>query len=170
MTSRTDDLTVHVRYKDVEKTFSGNIEQVWQGLTRFFFEFLPTFEIAQKLMLKVDINEVAKNLEGLITFSKEGPNVLVTRNKLTDSEALTLWLLASYVGNQLGILSSDAISKEELQVKIGKDAKITSTRVGELAKNQIVARTDDEKYRITSFGVVQMQKDILPRIRAKTSV
>jgi hypothetical protein len=30
-------------------------------------------------------------------------------------------------------------------------------------------KTADEKFRITTFGVAQMQKEILPRIRAKTS-
>jgi hypothetical protein len=28
-------------------------------------------------------------------------------------------------------------------------------------------RTIDEKYKMTTFGLVQMQKDILPKIRAK---
>jgi hypothetical protein len=30
-------------------------------------------------------------------------------------------------------------------------------------------KTADEKFKITTFGVVQMQKEILPKIKAKTS-
>ena len=59
-------------------------------------------------------------------------------------------------------------SKEELQTKLGKDAKITSTRLGELVKNEMALRTVDEKYKMTTFGLVQMQKDVLPKIRSKT--
>ena len=74
------------------------------------------------------------------------------------------------MGRKLGMIDSDAISKEELQAKLGKSGKITSTRLGELVKNDVITKTADEKFRITTFGVVQMQKEALPKIKAKTSV
>jgi predicted transcriptional regulator len=45
-----------------------------------------------------------------------------------------------------------------------------STRLGELVKSDMVVKTADDKYRLTTFGVVQMQKEVLPRIRAKLAV
>jgi len=80
-----------------------------------------------------------------------------------------LWLLASYVGFQLSLVGSDCVSKEELQAKLGKSGKIASTRLGELVKGDVVAKVADDKYRITTFGVVQMQKDIISKIKAKIS-
>jgi predicted transcriptional regulator len=59
------------------------------------------------------------------------------------------------------------MSKEELQARLGKSGKITSTRLGELVKSDVVVKTADDKYRITTFGLVQMQKDIIPKIKAK---
>jgi hypothetical protein len=56
-----------------------------------------------------------------------------------------------------------------LQAKLGKSGKITSTRLGELVKNDSVAKTADEKFRVTTFGVSQLQKDLLSKIKAKTS-
>ena len=94
---------------------------------------------------------------------------MVSRSKLTDNETLSLWLLAYYAGHSLGMLQNDALSKEELQAKLGKSGKITSTRLGELVKNDAVTKTADEKFRMTTFGAVQMQKDILPKIKAKTN-
>jgi hypothetical protein len=91
----------------------------------------------------------------------------VSKDRLTDNEALLLWLLAGYVGFSLGLVGSDAVSKEELQAKLGKSGKIASTRLGELVKSDVVAKVADDKYRITTFGIVQMQKDIIPKIRAK---
>lgn len=167
MTDEADYIGVQIKYNGVEKAFSGNMEEVWLSISKFFLEFIPTFEIANKLMLKVDLQKLTKDSEGIIAFSKEGPSILVSRNKLTDNETLGLWLLANYVGCQLGILENNSVSKEELQARLGKDAKITSTRLGELVKNQIAIRTPDEKYRITTFGIVQIQKDTLPRIKAK---
>jgi hypothetical protein len=162
-----DGLTVQVRYKGVEKTFSGSVESVWLSLNRFFSEFLPSFEVAHRLMLNVDLQKLAKDCEGLIGFAKEGPCLLVPRSKLTDNETLSLLLLAGYVAHQLGSAETEAVSKEELQGRLGKDAKIASTRLGELIKNEIAAKTVDEKYKITAFGLMQMQKDVIPKIRAK---
>jgi Mn-dependent DtxR family transcriptional regulator len=68
------------------------------------------------------------------------------------------------------MLSGDALSKEELQTRLGKSAKIVSTRLGELAKNGVVAKTADDKFRITAFGIVQAQREVLPKIRAKIKV
>ena len=163
------EVVVHIKYKDVEKTFSATPEKTWLLLNKFFNEFLPSFEIANKLWVSVDLQRLAKDCDGLIAFSEEGTNLLVPNSKLTDNETLSLWLLASYLGHKLGMLESDALSKEELQAKLGKSGKITSTRLGELVKSDAVMKTADEKFRITTFGVAQMQKDTLPKIKAKTN-
>jgi len=169
LTEKSEKVTVHIKYKDVEKTFSAIPEETWLLLNKFFNEFLPSFEIANKLQLNVDLQQLAKDCEGLIAFSPEGPNLLVPKSKLTDNETLSLWLLAGYLGHKLGMVESDTVSKEELQAKLGKSGKITSTRLGELVKSDVVTKTADDKFRITTFGVVQMQKDTLPKIRAKTN-
>ena len=169
MTEKTEKVTVHIKYRDVEKTFSASVEETWLLLSKFFSEFVPSFEIASKLWLSVDLQKLAKDCEGLVAFSSEGASLLVPKSKLTDNETLSLWLLASYVGHELGMLENDALSKEELQAKLGKSGKITSTRLGELVKNDAVVKTADEKFRITTFGIAQMQKEILPKIKAKTN-
>jgi hypothetical protein len=167
LTSEADSITVHVKYGDVEKTFVGNLEEVWLSLNRFFGEFLPSFDVAKRLVLSVDLQALVRECEGLIAFSSEGANLLVSKDKLTDNETLLLWLLANYVGFRLGLVGSDALSKEELQFRLGKSGKIVSTRLGELVKNNMILKIADEKFRITTFGVVQMQKDIIPKIKAK---
>ena len=167
MTEQQDNVNVRIKYKEVEKEFSGTIEEAWLLLSKFFNEFLPSFEIAKKLLLNVDNQQLARDCEGLIAFSKEGSNLLVPGTKLTDNETLLMWLLASHLGQKLGIMVVDTLTKEELRLKLGKSGKITSTRLGELVKNCSVTKTENEKFRITTFGVSMMQKEILPRIRSK---
>lgn len=170
MTEKPAKVEVHIKYKDVEKTFAATPEETWLLLNKFFKDFLPSFEIANKLRLSVDLQQLTKDCEGLIAFSPEGPNILVPNSKLTDNETLSLWLLASYLGHRLGVMDSDTLSKEELKAKLGKSGKITSTRLGELVKSDLAMKTADEKFRITTFGVVQLQKEALPKIETKTSV
>jgi hypothetical protein len=125
------------------------------------------------MTVKIKFKELEKTItgsrdcQGLIAIAPEGPYVLAPRSKLTDNETLALLLLANYLEQKLGKIEQMGMSKEELQAKLGKPAKITSTRLGELIKNEMVRRTSDEKYTLTTFGLVQTQKEILPRIRAK---
>ena len=167
MSQKTEKVRVHLKYKEIEQQFSAQPEEVWLLINQFFKDFIPSFEIAQKLWLSVDVEQLAKDLDGIAVFSSDGASLLVPKNKLTDNEALTLWLTAYYLGNKLGVINSDVLSKDELQLKLGKSSKITSTRLGELSKNGLVQKTSDEKFRMTTLGVVQTQKEIIPKIKSK---
>jgi hypothetical protein len=158
---------VLVRFGDVEQTFVGDVEDVWLSVNRLFGEFVPSFNIAKRLVLSVDLKSLVKNCEGLIGFGREGPQVLVSRNALTDNESLLLWLLAAYVGFGLGLVAGDSVSRDELQFRLGKSGKIVGTRLGELVKGDLVVKLADDKYRISTFGVTQLQKELLPKIKAK---
>lgn len=165
---KKNQIIVNLKYKDIEQSFSGSVESVWLCVNKFFGEFVSTFELADRLTLKVNLQKLLEDCRGIFAFSADGVNLLVPKAKLTDNETLSLLLLASYAGFQLSKLNDDALSRDELQAKLGKDPKIVSTRLGELVKNGIVAKTGDEKYRITTFGLVQMQREILSRIRARS--
>ena len=168
VTESTGKIFVQVKYKALEQTFSADKpEDAWILLNIFFGEIIPSFEIASRLWLDVDLKQLASDLEGVVGFSPEGGSLLVPKSKLTDNETLLLWLVASHVGYRLGRLQSELLSKEELQAKLGKSGKITSTRLGELVKNEFALRTSDDKFKITTFGALQVQKDILPKIKAK---
>jgi hypothetical protein len=169
MSNKAEKISVQIKYGGLEKVFSGSIEEVWICIHKFFSEFIPSFDLAKKLQLNIDLQKLVEECRGLIGFSREGPNLLVSRDKLTDNETLLLWLLAYHVGSKLGILEGDMVSKEELQAKLGKSGKITSTRLGELVKGGTAMKTANDKYRITTFGVAQMQKDIIPKIKSKIS-
>lgn len=170
MTERPEKISVHVKYKDIEQTFSGTTEETWLLVNRFFNQLVPSLKIASSLWLSPNLEDLAKDLKEIVSFSPEGSNLLIQKSKLTDNETLILWLLASYVGSKLTLLPTDALSKDQLQEKLGKSSKIASTRLGELVKTELICKTPDDQFRITTFGVTQAQKEILPRIRAKSKM
>jgi hypothetical protein len=170
LTGEDEGLTVHVKYKDVRETFKGSPEQVWLAVKEFFDRFLSSFDIANRFVLSVDLQKLAIECQGLITFSPEGANLMIERSKLTDNESLQLWLLAAYLGFQLGKLKQEDVNKSELQERIGKSGKIVSTRLSELTKNRLVVKTSEDRFGITTFGILQMQKDLLGKVRAKLDV
>jgi hypothetical protein len=156
-----------VKHGDFECTFSGSLEEVWTALNQFFAQHVPAFQTAKALVLSIDLQRLAEDCKGLIGFADNTPHLLVQKEKLTDNETLALCLLAAHLGFRLGMLKTDVLTREELQAKLGKSPKITSTRLGELVKAEIAEKTGEGGYRITSFGVFQMQREWLPRIKAK---
>jgi hypothetical protein len=167
LTEQQDKISVQVKYNGIEQAFSGPVEQTWLLMNRFLNDIVPKFEIASRLWLSPDLETLAKDLEGIVAYSPEGSNLMLQKNRLTDNEALLLWLLASYLGNRLRLLPTDSLSKEDLQEKLGKSGKITSTRLGELVRTGFISKTSDDKLAITTFGIVQAQKELLPKIRAR---
>ncbi len=167
MSGKTEKIQVHLKYKDLEQQFYAEPQEAWLLIQHFFKDFIPSFEITQKLWLSIDTQQLAKGLEGIAVFSSDGTNLLVPKIKLTDNEALLLWLTTYFLGHTLGIMASGALSKDDLQLKLGKNGKITSTRLGELIKNGLVQKTSDENFLITTMGVAQTEKEIIPKIKSK---
>ncbi len=167
MSGKTEKINVHLKYKTVEQQFAADPQEAWLLVNQFFKDFIPSFEIAQKLWLNIDLQQLAKDLNGIVAFSSDGANLLVPKSKLTDNESLSLWLTTYYLGFKLGILNNDSLSKDELQLRIEKSSKITSTRLGELTKNGLVQKCTDEKFRITNFGISQIQKEVISKLNQK---
>jgi hypothetical protein len=159
-------VTVHIKYMDAEQTFTGDVDQVWVSVNRFFSEMIPALQIVKKALLTVDHEKLIEDCKNVIAVAPEGPVLLVSKQRLTDSETLTLHLLATYIGNKLGF-SKSFLTKEELQAALGKNAKITSTRLGELCREGYATKTDEGNYRITTLGIKRFQEETLPEIREK---
>jgi len=158
LTERERKVTVNIEYSDVEQTFTGDPNEVWISVNKFFGEMVPVFDIARKVTLTVDLAKLIEDFKEVIAIAPEGPELLVSKEKLTDSETLQLYLLAAYVGYRLGKLPKETMTKEELQTKLGKNMKITTTRLGELVKQGDVVKTEEGSYRITTKTITQLQE------------
>jgi len=167
LSANPEKITLQIIYKEIEQHINAEPQEAWLLLNKFFKDMIPSFEIAQKLWLNIDLEQLVIDLKGIVAFSADGISMLIPKNKLRDNEALLVWLLAYFLGNKLELVQSDSVSKDELQIRLGKSGKITSTRLGELVKNDFVTKMTDEKFRITTFGVFQVQKEIIPRIKSK---
>ena len=159
-------VTVHISYQETEQTFTGDANQVWKSINRFFSEMIPALQTVKKALLTVDLESLIEDGKNVIAIASEGPVLLVSRQKLTDCETLTLQLLAYYIGNKLG-QSKEFLTKKELQTRLGKNAKITSTRLSELCREGLASKTEEGNYRITTLGIKRSQDETLPEIREK---
>jgi hypothetical protein len=153
-------VTVNVKYGGVEQTFSGNVNEVWVGVNKFFSEMVPAFDIARKVTLTVDLAQLVEDCKGVIAIAPEGPELLIPKEKLTDSETLQFYLLAVYVAHRLGKRQNDGVTKEELAAKLGKNKKIAATRLGELVKQGSVVKMNEGNYKIATVAIRRLQDDL----------
>jgi len=163
-------ITVHIKYRDVEQTFIGNVNDVWVGVNKFFSQMIPSFDVAHKVLLTADLPKLIGDFKDVIALAPEGPELLISKRRLTDSEIIQLYLLAAYMGYKLGHLSKDSMSKKALQTRLGKTSKITSTRLGELCREGMAIKTEEGNYKITTIGIKRLQEEALPKIREKIQV
>ena len=159
-------VTVHIKYHDIEQKFTGDANQVWISISRFFREIVPSFSIIKKALITTDLENLIEECENLIGISPEGPVLLISKKMLTASEILILNLLTAFIANNLGH-EKNFLTKQELQIALGKNAKITSTRLGELVREGLITKTEDGNYKISTFGIKQFQDEILLKIREK---
>ena len=153
-------VTVNVKYGGMEQTFTGDPNDVWVSVNRFFGELIPTFDVACKITLTVDLAKLIEDFKDVIAISPEGPELLIPKDKLTDSEVLQFYLLATFVSFRLGKRVTEVMTKEELQAKLGKSMKITATRLGELVKQGTVVKTEEGAFRIATIGVKKLQEEL----------
>ena len=163
-------ITVHIKYRDVEQTFVGNVNDVWVGVNKFFSQMIPSFDVAQKVLLTADLPKLIEDFKDVVALAPEGPELLISKRRLTDSEIVQLYLLAAYMGYKLGHLSRDSMSKRGLQTRLGKTSKITSTRLGELCREGMAIKTEEGNYKITTIGIKRLQEEALSKIREKIQV
>ncbi len=153
-------VTVHIRYGSMEQSFTGSVNDVWVHLNKFFGEMIPVFDLTRKVALTVDLPQLIEDAKGVIAIAPEGPELLVPKDKLTDSETLRLYLFAALLAQRLGKWPADTMTKEDLQVKLGKSMKITTTRLGELVKDGSVVKAEDGSFRISTIGVKRLQGEL----------
>ena len=144
----------------MEQTFTGDANDVWVSVNKFFGEMIPTFDMARKVTLTVDLAKLIEDFKEVIAITPEGPELLIPKDKLTDSEVLQFYLLATYISFRLGKRLTEVMTKEELQAKLGKSMKITATRLGELVKQGTVVKTEEGAFKIATIGVRKLQEEL----------
>ena len=162
-------ISVNIKFRGMENTFVGDANDVWFSLNKFFSENVPGLEILSKIMLTVDIKRLIEDCKDVVAITPEGIAVLVSKELLTDNEALMLRLLARYLEQKIGVSETAFLPKEALQEGLGKNAKIISTRLGELCRKGYVVRMNGN-YKISTIGVKMLQSELLPKLKSKPKI
>lgn len=166
MLKQEANLELTVKYKDVEAKFTGKPDEVIKAFSKFISEALPTYDLASQLILTVDLEDLIRNMKGLIAFTPEGPVITISKEKLGgDRNVIMLNLIKAYIGYRTGRLDKDTLSMAEIMASTGRKSGTVAARLSELTSMDLAKRVGRGEYKITTLGIKFFLDEILPRIR-----
>lgn len=158
---------VQLKCGDFEARFSGNIDEVIKGFFKFLSDIYPTYETLSRITITVDIEELLKNLRGVIAVTPEGVVLLKPPEGVTliTRETLGLHLIKAYVGKKFGLLESDSLPIVDLLKLTGDKPGAIAGRLSEMVNEGLVERVGRGEYRITTLGVKVFLDTVIPKFK-----
>jgi hypothetical protein len=158
---------VQLKCGDFEARFSGNIDEVIKGFFKFLSDIYPTYETLSRITITVDIEELLKNLRGVIAVTPEGVVLLKPPEGVTliTRETLGLHLIKAYIGKKFGLLESDSLSIVDLLKFTGDKPGAIAGRLSEMVNEGLVERVGRGEYRITTLGIKVFLDTVIPKFK-----
>ena len=171
MESEEDPLEIFAKYRDLEIRFKGKPDEVIRSLLRLIQQILPTYDLASKLVLTVDLEDLLENVKGIIAFTPEGPVVTIPKEKISgERDAILLHLIKTYIGYKTGKLEKDTLATSEITSLTGGKSSSVGARLSELVSSGLIERVGRGEYRITTLGVKNFIDDVLPKIKSEERI
>ena len=154
-----------IRYGAVEKRITGTPEDVAKEALAFMTSIIPKLELASRLVLSVDLDQLAKACEGVIATTPEGVVVTVQTLGLADRELLLLHLAKARVAEMMGKSKTDTVQASELIVATKRSSGTVAGRLSELCTESLAERRGKGEYHITTLGLRLFQEVVLPKLK-----
>jgi hypothetical protein len=166
LTSLAQPLEVIIKYGTLEKRITGQPDQVAQEVLSFLNKAIPQLELASRLSLSVDINELARACEGILAVTPEGVVVTTPIDQLADRELLLLHLAKARIAQMLGKSDKDLVQSADLIAATKKTAGTVAGRLSELCGENLAERKGKGEYRVTTLGLHLFREQVLPKLKS----
>jgi len=143
--------------------FRGDADQVIDSILRFLSEIYPAFEIVSNLTISIDLEELMRELQGLIGISDEG--LVVLKSDLPADVSIMLCLIGSHISSKIGRVAEETMGTKRIAKLVGKATKTIRNEIPDLMRKGWIERVGRGEYRATTMGIVQFQKQILPSLK-----
>ncbi|MEM1517558.1 MAG: winged helix-turn-helix transcriptional regulator [Nitrososphaerota archaeon] len=154
-----DKMRLSLQYGDLKADFEGTPEEVTKLLIRFLEQNIPTYSIARRITLTVDLESLVDAVETYIGYSKDDGFFLKPGfQQLPSSDQILLLLAKRYLENIWGITQTPAMSMREISEKLGLKEGTSSSRLTELIRKGMVRRLERGDYTITTLGLQELMK------------
>ncbi|WP_415281902.1 hypothetical protein [Candidatus Nitrososphaera sp. FF02] len=154
--SQPENVSVSVTVGDVKVQFSGTAESVMASVFNFLSKQVPAMDLAKRISLSYEVNELVSKYAHLVKITPEGPRIIPDSDvRLSDKDMVALELVVARIAKDTGKTQDDAMQVSEIQSATALNPKSISSRISEMVKVGHVARDEKEpgKYRITTAGI-----------------
>ena len=156
-----DDIYVKIKYKDIEAEFSGKPDEIYEAITRWIINFIPSLDIAGKLVYDIDFKKLADMLSNYVSITRNGDVILKeSTSNLSLHNKILLVLSTLRLLEFLGKREKPSIPLDDLSKIITSTPKTTSSRLSELRNLGYVERERENRsvvYKITIKGLLYIQ-------------
>lgn len=163
-------LEVTIRYGNLEKKIVGPPDGVARDVLSFLNSMIPQLDLASKLALSVDFNELAKSCEGVIAVTPEGLVVTVPVDLLADRELILLNLAKASLSLMAGKSKTDLVQTSELVSATRRTSGTVAGRLSELCAENLAERKGKGEYRATTLGLKVIQQTVIPKLKQARGV
>jgi len=163
--SEEEKLEVSVKYGQLESHFTGTVGEVLRGMIGFLSRVCPTYDLASRLVMAVDVKKLIEDLEGIIAITEEGLVSTIPSELLSDKEAIRLQLIKAYLGYKLARQDKETMSLGDIITETRGKPGAVAGRLSEMASDGLVVRASKGEYRITTLGIKDFCDTVLPKIK-----
>jgi len=166
MSSEGETLEVSVKYGQLESRFTGTVDEVLRGVIEFISKVCPTYDLASRLVMTVDVEKLMEDLEGIIAITEEGLVSTIPSDILSDKEAIRLQLIKTYLGYRLARQDKETMSLGDIITETRGKPGAVAGRLSEMVSDGLVKRAGRGEYQITTLGIKDFCERVLPKIKS----
>lgn len=154
----------------MEKRITGGPGDVAKAVLSFLNSIIPQMELANRLVLSLDLGKIAEACEGAVAITPEGVVVTVSTDVLADRELLLLHLAMQKIAEMTGKSESDTVQASNLIAATKRSSGTVAGRLSELCTESLVERKGKGEYRITTLGMHLFQQQVLPKLKKQGGI
>lgn len=166
MSSEEEKLEVSVKYGQFESHFVGTVDEALRGVIGFISKVCPTYDLASRLVMTVDVEKLIEDLEGIIAITEEGLVSTIPSDLLSDKEAIRLQLIKAYLGYRLARRDKETMSLGDIITETRGKTGAVAGRLSEMVSDGLVKRVGRGEYQITTLGIEDFCETVLPKIKS----
>ncbi|HYB66737.1 MAG TPA: hypothetical protein VEC43_00295 [Candidatus Acidoferrales bacterium] len=159
--TQTETLRVKVQI-DVDGMYYegiGSVEEIVPQVMQFLIQAVPAYDVAKKLVYLPDLAGLADKVSDFARMTSTG-QLLLTRINLPAEKAIAVLLFMAQLAGKMGKRESDSMSIEEISTGIGRAPKTIRNVLVQLQRSSQIDRADRGRYRITSKGLMDLERSL----------
>lgn len=157
--TQTLQVRIHIDAGEMHYDGTGSVEEIIPQVMQFLIQAVPAYDIAKKLVYVPDLARLADKVSEFARMTTTG-QLLLTRINLPAEKGIAVLLFMAQLANKMGKRNADSLSIEEISTGVGRAPKTIRNVLVQIQRLGLIERADRGKYRITSKGLMELERSL----------